>query len=64
MQIPVNLDILRLGLDTMQSLSSFYHGIQKSEHFEDTNVNILTRKKEQRDQHLGKKSPKLFVEVT
>ena len=64
MQIPVNLDILRLRRDPLQILSPFCNGVQKLEHFEDTNLTIMTREKALRDQKLGKKSPKLFVEAT
>ena len=64
MQIPVNLDIVRLGRDPLQILSPFYNGVQKLEHFEDTNLTIMTREKALRDQKLGKKSPKLSVEAT
>ena len=64
MQIPFSMGVLGLGRDLMQSLSTFYNGVQKSEHFEDKNLTIMTREKALRDQKLGKKSPKLSVEAT
>ena len=64
MQIPFNLDILRLGRDPMQSLSTFYTAVKKLEHFQNQKFcPILTRKRAQQDQFFGQKSPKLFVEA-
>ena len=64
MQIPFSPSALGLGRDPLQIFSAFYNGVQKLEHFEDTNLTILTHEKALRDQKLGKKSPKLSVEDT
>ena len=48
---PYSLDTLRLGRDPSQSLSTFYNGVQKLEHFEDTNLTILAR-----ERHKGTKN--------
>ena len=64
MQIRFNPNILRWGRDLLQSLSVFYNRVQKFEHFEHTNFDQFDTQKAQKDQFLGIKSPKLFVEAT
>ena len=41
MQIPVNLNILRLRRDHLQSLSIFYRVVKKLEHFQRANFRSL-----------------------
>ena len=64
MQIPVNLDILRLVRDPLQSLSTFYKEVKKLEHFQNLNFcPDFDTKMVQRDQFFGQKPIKLFVEA-
>ena len=61
MQIPFNLDTLRLGRDRLQSLSTFYVVVKKLEHFKADFLPISTRKLELWVKFLGKNRQKLFV---